>query len=79
MANDYRPFETWAQLLDHVRAGYRLLYQAPLDFQPVTVTAVIRKDGKLRVVAPFSDADPFTADAGHLSRFRRSFSNRVTA
>ncbi len=64
-------FETWAQLLDHVRAGYRLHYQAPMDVRPILVTAVIRQDGSLRVTAPYSDVDPFTADGRHLDRFRR--------
>jgi hypothetical protein len=67
----FESFADWAQLTDHVRAGYRLFYQAPLDYRPVLVTAVIRKDGKLRVTPPYSNADPFTADNGHLTRFRR--------
>lgn len=73
----YESFQTWAQLTDHVRAGYRLWYQAPLDYRPVLVTAVLRKDGKVRVTPPYSNADPFTADSGHLDRFRR-LANRQT-
>jgi hypothetical protein len=64
-------FTSWPQLTDHVRAGYRLFYQAPMDYRPVMVTAVIRKDGNLRVSVPYGDADSFTADIGHLDRFRR--------
>ena len=72
MTTTYTSFASWAQLLDHVRAGYRLYYQAPMDYRPVMVNATIRpKDGNLRVYAPFTDSDPFTADAGHLARFRR--------
>lgn len=68
-------FATWEALLDHIAAEYPLAYQAPLDARPVVVTVARRKDGKLRVTPPFSDADPFTADAGHLSRFRRRAAN----
>lgn len=67
----YKSFEAWNELIDAVRGGYSIYYHAPMDYRPVLVTAVIRKDGKLRVTAPFADADPFTADAGHLSRFLR--------
>ena len=66
-----QPFETFAQLIDHVRAGYQLFYQAPLDYRAALVSAVIRKDGNLRVYPIYRDADPFTADPGHLPRFRR--------
>jgi hypothetical protein len=64
-------FDTWAELLDHISAGYPLWYQAPLDYRPAQVTAVMRKDGKLRVYPTYADADPFTADAVHLERFRK--------
>ena len=67
----YEPFTSWAQLIDHVRAGYPLYYHAPMDYRPSIVQATIRKDGKIRVSPTFSDADPFTADMGHLDRFRR--------
>jgi hypothetical protein len=67
----YENFGSWHQLLDHLAAGYPLYYQAPLDYRPVLVTAVRRKDGRLRVTAPYTDSDPFTADIGHLPRFRR--------
>ena len=64
-------FESWAQLIDHIRAGYQLWYHAPLDYRPQLVTAVVRRDGKLRVAPVYSNADSFTADTGHLSRFLR--------
>ena len=67
----FTTFDSWTQLTDHVRAEYALYYHAPMDYRPARVSAVIRKDGKLRVSPIYSDADPFTADQGHLSRFKR--------
>lgn len=67
----YAPFQSWDQLLDHIRAEYPLFYHAPMDQRPAMVSGVLRKDGKVRV-SPFSnEADPFTADIGHLDRFRK--------
>lgn len=65
-------FRDWAQLIDHIAAGYPLWYQAPMDYRPAQVSVVVRKDGKLRVSSIYTDADPFTADQGHLDRFRRA-------
>jgi hypothetical protein len=67
-----KPFLTWGELLDHVSAEYPLFYHAPMDFKPTHVSAVVRMDGKLRVSPIYSDADPFTADKGHLERFRKA-------
>lgn len=74
--SDYEAFQSWAQLTDHVRAGYKLYYHAPMDFKPALVTATIRKDGKLRVMPIYGNADPFTADLAHLERFRRLASRK---
>ena len=72
LAGEFESFADWAQLIDHVRAGYRLWYHAPMDIAPVRVGAVVRaRDAKLRVTPIYSNADPFTADTDHLSRFRR--------
>ena len=68
----FQSFETWVQLIDHIHAGYPLWYQAPMDYRPVQIGATVRKDGRVRVTPTYSDADPFTADIGHLDRFRRS-------
>ncbi len=68
---EFEPIATWEELLDRHAAGYRLFYQAPMDYRPVLVTVVLRKDGKLRVTAPYRDSDPFTADHAHLNRFRK--------
>jgi hypothetical protein len=70
----YETFASWAQLLDHVSAGYKLYYHAPMDYTAHVVNVVIRKDGKLRVYPLSNAADPFTADTAHLPRFRRHVS-----
>lgn len=67
----YVTFGTWAELLDHIAAGYTLFYQAPLDYNPAQVSVVERRDGQLRVTPIYRSADPFTADTGHLDRFRK--------
>ena len=68
---DYRGFQTWADLLAYIRAGYKVFYHAPMDYRPAVVQTAIRKDGKVRVTPVYGAADPFTADKGHLGRFRR--------
>lgn len=70
MATTYRTPSTMAELYDAIAAGYRIAYQAPLDSRPVHVSCKVRRDGRVRVDPPYADADPFTADAGHLGRFR---------
>jgi hypothetical protein len=67
----YSTFSTWREVQDYVNAHYTLFYHAPLDYRPVLVSAKVRRDGKIRVTPVYTDADPFTADAGHLDRFRR--------
>ena len=66
----YRTFDSWANLLDAIRAEYRIAYHAPLDVRPIQVGTTIRRDGRVRVTPIYANADPFTADEGHLSRFR---------
>ena len=63
-------FPTWADVMRHVRLGLCVWYQAPLDYKPVLIDARLTRGEKVRV-RPFGDADPFTADEGHLDRFRR--------
>lgn len=71
--SEYRTFASWAELLDYINAGYDLFYLAPMEYQPARITAVVRKDGKIRVYPHWaSGADPFTADLTHLSRFRKA-------
>lgn len=49
----------------------RLAYQAPMDLHPTSIIVVkLYKNGKLRVQPLSNQAYPFTADSGHLDRFR---------
>ena len=75
----FESFTTWTQLLDHINAGYDLWYHAPLDYRPRRISAIVRKDGRIRVYPLTTDADPFTADVAHLERFRRNADRHVTA
>ena len=68
MSYTFEPFDSWADVLAHVDAKRPIFYWAPLDVRPVRVFAESRR-GKVRVQV--RDAYPFTADAGHLDRFRR--------
>jgi hypothetical protein len=61
-------FGCWSGLLQAVKDGAILYYHAPLDVSPRRVSIVRAfKNGKLRILA--GDA-VFTADPGHLDRFR---------
>jgi hypothetical protein len=70
----FESFASWPDLLAHIESGAvrseGLWYHAPLDVLPYSVRVELRARGKVRVF-PWSSADPFTADEGHLSRFRR--------
>lgn len=68
----YTGFSTWAELLAFIARGGWLHYHAPLDLRPVSVRVVkVYKNGKIRVDPGTRDADAFTADEGHLPRFKR--------
>lgn len=69
----FASFDTWTAVLEHTAAGQTLFYHAPLDREPrlVRVRRTF-KNGKLRIDPCSSDADHFTADPAHLSRFRRA-------
>ncbi len=60
-------FANWAQVLDAATEN-RLYYHAPMDRYASSVCVVkIFRNGKIRI----SDGDlTFTADSGHLTRFR---------
>ena len=65
-------FNTWSELQAHIAAGLPLWYQAPMDYRPVHIEAVLLpRTGNIRVFPPTDDADPFVADVDHLPRFRR--------
>lgn len=66
----YKAFESWADVLTHVQSGQTVYYHAPMDLHPSAVQAVV-KGGNIRVFPLSKSADPFTADNGHLDRFRR--------
>jgi hypothetical protein len=69
----FATFATWTELVEFAKAGSgALYYHAPLDASPRMV-AVYRyyANGKLRINPYSGDASHFTADAGHLDRFRK--------
>jgi hypothetical protein len=56
-------------VLAWARAGKPLYYHAPLDVRPVAIgVRRVFKNGKIRVAA---SGVTFTADVGHLDRFRQ--------
>jgi len=65
-----------AEVIAHLRAGRPLYYKAPLSYRAVRIDNVARPFGKNRIYIRADrldrDSDPFTADAGHLDRFRRA-------
>jgi hypothetical protein len=72
MSTDYKLFDTWSDVLAAARRGERLWYQAPLDRFPSSILVVkVFKNDKIRIDPLSNQVDNFTADAGHLSRFRR--------
>lgn len=67
----HQRFKSWDALLSFIERGGRVFYHAPLDVYPVEVQiAKVYKNKKIRVVPPSLNADAFTADEGHLDRFR---------
>jgi hypothetical protein len=66
------PFASWPALLEHIATGGAVYYHAPMDHAPVRVRVEVRRGSKLRVFPPSRAADAFTADSGHLERFRQT-------
>lgn len=65
-------FGSWQEVLDHARVGRIIAYHAPMDVTARSVLVVkVFKNGKIRLSPLTSDASRFTADEGHLDRFRR--------
>lgn len=69
-------FGDWAELLLAARNGVQLYYRTPMDAAqayPAKSVQVVRvyKNGNLRIRPLSNQADAFTADPGHLNRFRR--------
>lgn len=61
-------FTDWAAVREEVACGRVVYYHAPLDYSAVLVACRLFKNGKIRVTA--RDCS-FTADEGHLDRFRK--------
>ena len=69
---DFVGFSTWSDVLDAARNGDRLWYQAPMDLRPRSIAVIkVFKNGGIRVNPLSNQASKFTADRGHLDRFRR--------
>ena len=65
-----KTFAAWSDVLTAARNGAWLWYHAPMDLRAQSVRIVrVYKNGKIRI-DPGCGADLFTADEGHLSRFR---------
>lgn len=70
--SNFATFSTWDEVLAAARRGEQLWYQAPMNRSPHYVAVVkIYKNGKIRFDPLSNQADNFTADAGHLLRFRK--------
>lgn len=74
LRDNFEVFVSWDALLTHLRQrgeGCYIWYHAPLDHKPVRVLVKkIYKNGKVRLDPCHKNADAFTADEGHLDRFR---------
>ncbi len=64
----FKTFATWSDVVTAANRSVVLWYHAPLDIHPVRVHVVrVFKNGKIRISAI---GLTFTADSGHLNRFR---------
>lgn len=77
MSQNLVRFRHWNDVLSAARRGAALWYEAPLDAASANpakrvVVKRVYKNGKLRVDPVSNQADPFTCNAGHLYRFRKS-------
>ena len=68
--SQWRHYINWTDVLIAARDHDQLYYKAPLDWHPQAVRVVrVYKNKKIRLDPETVDADPFTADRGHLDRF----------
>lgn len=58
------PFDSWDDVLAHVRAGLPIYYQAPLDSRPIRIGAAVRVH-----LSPLP---------GALNRWEKTYTVRVT-
>lgn len=71
LPQEFVALEKWSEVLTIARDGGALWYQAPFDARPRRVSVVkVFKNGSIRIDPLSNSADKFTADSGHLSRFR---------
>jgi hypothetical protein len=71
MTKTFESYTSWSDVLGDADRGVQLHYHAPMDLRPVFVWVIkIFKNGKIRITNGIDCT--FTADAGHLSRFRRA-------
>jgi len=72
MQHGFTGFAQWSDLLAYVASNAPLFYHAPLDYAPTRIRPFkVYKNGKVRIDPLSAGADCFTADPGHLGRFRR--------
>lgn len=67
-------FSSWTEVTVWVATNGWIYYHAPLDIHPRRVRALLIDQGGhtfVRVLPDRSGVDPFHADIGHLSRFRK--------
>ena len=74
----FATFASWQEVLSFARTGAPLFYWAPMNIAPVRLYRFEVRPRTIRITPPdahgrgrMRTADPFSADAGHLSRFRR--------
>ena len=66
----FSTFKSWDEVLSAARSGESLWYHAPMDLLPCAIRVKrVYKNRKIRIEAWSRDLS-FTADAGHLNRFR---------
>lgn len=67
----FESFTSWSDVLGAADRGTHLWYHAPMDIHPACIrVARIYKNGKIKVVG-LATGTAFTADSGHLTRFRK--------
>ncbi len=68
----FEGFSSWADVLTAARRGDRLWYKPPMDRYPKSIHVIkVFKNGSIRIDPLSNQADKFTANRGHLDRFRR--------
>jgi proteasome lid subunit RPN8/RPN11 len=78
MDDDFQTFSSWPEVLKYANSGAPLYYWAPMDHRPIRVHDFEVRARSIRIWPSGSrgrgrgrTSDPFTADSGHMDRFRR--------